>query len=189
MAEPREQDRLEAGLLAQVGKADMTAFEGLYDRYGRSIFSLALTMLRDAEAAQEVAQEVFLDIWRTARAFDPARGSARSWILSLAHHKAVDAARRQRLRTTEPLDERVANHQDVAELAAAGVARGWVRAALEALPTEQREAIALAYYGGFTQREIAERLQIPLGTVKTRMRDGMLRLRGVLGGHVGGTDR
>ena len=189
MGQAEEQNAVEADFLARVARADMTAFEGLYDRYGRSVFSLALTMLRDAEAAQEVVQEVFLDVWRTARAFDPGRGSARSWILALAHHKAVDAVRRQRLRTTEPLDEGMANHQDVAELAVAGIARGRVRAALEALPAEQREAIALAYYGGLTQREIAERMRIPLGTAKTRMRDGMLRLRGILGAYYEETER
>ncbi len=189
MGRAEERNTAEEHLLAQVARADMTAFEGLYDRYGRSVFSLALTMLRDAEAAQEISQEVFLDIWRTANSFDPRRGSARAWILALAHHKAVDAVRRQRLRTAEPLDENTPDHQDVAELAAAGLARGRVRGALEALSPEQRQAIGLAYYGGYTQREIAERLGVPLGTIKTRIRDGMLRLRSALRGQVEDPER
>lgn len=177
---PRD-DQAEERLLAAVARAEAPAFEDLYDRYSRSVYSLAMTMLRDAEAAREVAQEVFLDLWRTARAFDPARGSARSWILSLAHHKSVDAVRRMRLRAAEPLSEGIRSDQDVAAEAAAGLARGRVREALSALTPEQREAIALAYYGGYTQGEIAERLSVPLGTIKTRMRDGMIRLRSILG--------
>lgn len=183
MGQAEEQNAVEADFLARVARSDMTAFEGLYDRYGRSVFSLALTMLRDAETAQEVAQEVFLDIWRGARAFDPRRGSARSWVLALTHHKSVDALRRLRLRSAEPLSDTLTIDADVAELAARTVASDHVREALRALAAEQREAIALAYYGGYTQREIAERLRIPLGTVKTRMRDGMLRLRRLLEQH------
>jgi len=177
----RREDQAEERLLAGVAQAEVSAFENLYDRYSRSVYSLAITMLRDAEAAREVAQEVFLDLWRTARAFDPARGSARSWILSLAHHKSVDAVRRLRLRAAEPLSETMPSEHDVAADAATGLARGRVREALAVLSAEQREAIALAYYGGYTQREIAERLGIPLGTIKTRIRDGMARLRAMLG--------
>lgn len=184
MAGMRGEDQAEERLLVRVARAEMSAFEELYDRYGRSVYSLAMTMLRDAEAAREVAQEVFLDVWRTARAFDPTRGSARSWILSLAHHKSVDAVRRRRLRAVEPLSEALPSGQDVAAEATTALARGRVREALAALNPEQREAIALAYYGGYTQREIAERLKIPLGTIKTRMRDGMIRLRDILGADV-----
>jgi RNA polymerase sigma-70 factor (ECF subfamily) len=180
----RGEDQTEERLLAGVGRAEVSAFEDLYDRYSRSVYSLAMTMLRDAEAAREVTQEVFLDLWRTARAFEPTRGSARSWILSLAHHKSVDAVRRRRLRAVEPLSEALPSGQDVAAEAAAALARGRVREALSTLTLDQRNAIALAYYGGYTQREIAERLGIPLGTIKTRMRDGMIRLRGLLGADV-----
>jgi RNA polymerase sigma-70 factor (ECF subfamily) len=179
----------EGRLLARIARAEIQAFEALYDLYSRPVYSLALAMLRDAEAAGEITQEVFLAIWRGAGDFDPSRGSARSWILALAHHKSVDVVRRQRLRTAEPLSDTMTNDADVAEEATQSVASDQVREALGTLTPEQREAIALAYYEGYTQREIAERLRIPLGTVKTRMRDGMLRLRRTLGRHVGERDR
>ncbi len=176
-------------MLGRIGRGDYRAFEVLYDRYGGPVYSLAAKMLRDPRAAEEVAQEVFLAIWRGASDFDPNRGSARAWILSLAHHKSVDAVRRHRLRVTEPLAETMTADADVAGDATRSVEEAQVRKALEALSDGQREAIVLAYYGGYTQHEIAERLGVPLGTVKTRMRDGMLRLRAALASHVRETDR
>jgi RNA polymerase sigma-70 factor (ECF subfamily) len=173
----------EATLLARIAQRDATAFEMLYDRYSRAVYSLALRMLGNPQAAQEVAQEIFFHIWRGARAFSPERGSARSWVLSLAHHQTVDAVRRQRVRTTDALPEGAAGTSggaDIVEQVLRGVERASVRSALMTLSPEQREAIVLAYYGGYTQLEIARRLSIPLGTVKTRMRDGMQRLRVLL---------
>jgi RNA polymerase sigma-70 factor, ECF subfamily len=167
-------------LLARVAEADATAFEALYARYSRPAYSVALGMLRDAVRAQEVTQDVFLAIWRGAREFDPARGSARTWILSVAHHKSVDAVRRSRRSPTVPLSDTITGDVDVIEEAQARVDAGHVRRALEALSVEQRAALVLAYYGGYTQQEIAQRLGVPLGTIKTRMRDGLLRLRTVL---------
>ncbi|TLZ77962.1 MAG: sigma-70 family RNA polymerase sigma factor [Methanobacteriota archaeon] len=170
----------EATLLARIARRDATAFETLYDRYSRAVYSLALRMLGNPQAAQEVAQEIFLHIWRGAGEFIPARGSARSWVLSLAHHRSVDALRRQRVRTVEPLaegDRSEGGGADVVEQVLRGVEGATVRSALMTLSAEQREAIVLAYYGGYTQQEIANRLKIPLGTVKTRIRDGMQRLR------------
>jgi len=183
------QGEAEDALLVRVGQKDSRAFEALYDRYGGAVYSLAVKMLRDRQTAEEIAQEVFLAIWRGARDFDPARGSTRSWILSLAHHKSVDAVRRQRLRTTEPLSETMTAEADVAQDALRGVTGTEVQSALAALSDGQREAIVFAYYGGYTQQEIARRLRVPLGTVKTRMRDGMLRLRTALGPQVKGTDQ
>lgn len=183
------QGEAEDALLVRVGHKDSLAFEALYDRYGGAVYSLAVKMLRDRQTAEEIAQEVFLAIWRGARDFDPARGSARSWILSLAHHKSVDAVRRQRLRTAEPLSETMTADADVAQDALRGVTGTEVQSALAALSDGQREAIVFAYYGGYTQQEIAKRLHVPLGTVKTRMRDGMLRLRTALGPQVKGTDQ
>jgi RNA polymerase sigma-70 factor, ECF subfamily len=174
-----EADR-EATLLARIARRDATAFETLYDRYSRAVYSLAVRMLGNPQAAQEVAQEIFLHIWRGAGEFIPTRGSARSWVLSLAHHRTVDALRRQRVRTVEPLAEGgpgTGGGADVVEQALRGVEGATVRNALMTLSPEQREAIVLAYYGGYTQQEIANRLRIPLGTVKTRIRDGMQRLR------------
>jgi len=183
MADPRGPD-LDPGedeaLLARVARSDPAAFEAVYDRYSGPVYSLAAGMLRDAVLAQEVTQDVFLAIWRGAREFDARRGSARAWILSVAHHKSVDAIRRSRRNLTVPLPEAITGDADVIEAAQARVDAGHVRRALEALSVEQRAAIVLAYYGGYTQREIAHKLGVPLGTVKTRMRDGLLRLRAAL---------
>jgi RNA polymerase sigma-70 factor, ECF subfamily len=167
-------------LLERVAQADPRAFETLYERYSGRAYAIAMGMLRDAVRAQEVIQDVFLAIWRGAREFDPARGSARTWILSVAHHKSVDAVRRSRRNPTVPPSETMTSDTDVIEAAQARVDAGHVRQALEVLSAEQRAAIVLAYYGGYTQQEIAQRLGVPLGTIKTRMRDGLLRLRSVL---------
>lgn len=176
MRDPRRSDA-DDDLLARVARGDVRSLEDLYRLFGRSVFSLALGILKDPRSAEEVTQEVFLSVWRSARDFDPQRGRARTWILSLAHHKSVDALRRQRLRTTEPLAETLADDRDVAEQAMKAVDGARVRDALLALPKTQREVLTLAYYIGYTQREIAEKLGLPLGTVKTRMRDGLIRLR------------
>lgn len=184
-----EQDRLEAALLARIGDGDVRAFEQLYDRYSRRVYSLALRLIGNTPVAQETAQEVFLSLWRGARDFEPRRGTVRSWILSLAHHKSVDAVRRLRLRAAEPLGEAMGQNPvgalDVVEEVLRTLEGATVRDALLELPREQREAIGLAYYGGYTQQGIAEKLRIPLGTVKTRIRDGMQRLRELLSAQEG----
>ncbi len=167
----------EERLLERVAAGDVESFAALYDRYSRSVYSLAWKMLGDAHAAQEVTQEVFEGIWRGASAFAPGRGNARTWILAMAHHKSVDAMRRQRVRATEPLSESQVDDTDVVALALRRVEGAAVRAALVSLSEAQRAVVVLAYYGGYTQQEIAQRLGIPLGTVKTRIRDGLLRLR------------
>jgi len=170
----------EARLLAQIAAGDAESFAALYDRYSRPVYSLAWKMLGDSHAAQEITQEVFEGIWRGAAAYRPGRGTARSWILALAHHKSVDAVRRQRIRVAEPLPDLPADAPDVVGQVLQRVEGAQVRAALETLSEGQRAVVVLAYYGGYTQAEIAARLGVPLGTVKTRMRDGLLRLRGVL---------
>ncbi len=172
--------RGEESLLARIAQADTEAFETLYQQYGRAVYSLVLALLRDSQAAQEVAQEVFLAIWRGARDFDPQRGNARAWILSLAHHKGVDAVRRQRVRANQALDGAEAHDPDISNAVLRKVEGEQVRRQLMALSHEHREAIVLAYYGGYTQQEIAARLGVPLGTVKTRIRDGLVRLRSLL---------
>ncbi|MGQ0569839.1 MAG: sigma-70 family RNA polymerase sigma factor [Armatimonadota bacterium] len=176
-------------LLERIARKDGRALEALYDRYARLVYSLALGLVRNPQAAEEVTQEVFMAVWRGSNAFDSRRGAARTWVLSLAHHKSVDAVRRQRVRTAEPLSESMTVDLDVAGQAVRSVEGAQVREALNALSQPQREAITLAYYAGYTQQEIANRLRVPLGTVKTRIRDGMLRLRGQLGRHVTETDR
>jgi RNA polymerase sigma-70 factor (ECF subfamily) len=167
----------EERLLARVASGDVDSFAAVYDRYSRSVYALAWKMLGDPQAAQEVAQEVFEAIWRGAKAFAPGRGSARTWILAMAHHKTVDAMRRQRVRAVEPLSESQVDDADVMAQALRSVEGAAVRAALGGLSEAQRVVVVLAYYGGYTQQEIAARLGIPLGTVKTRIRDGLLRLR------------
>lgn len=174
---PAEAADHEGKLLAQTGAGDHKAFTALYDQYSRSVYSLALRVLRDPRAAQDVTQEVFLGVWRGAGDFDARRGSPRAWILGLAHHKSVDRLRRERLRTAASLDDQLAGEFDVGEEAIRGAQCARVREALRQLPARQREAIVLAYYEGYTQQQIARRLGVPLGTVKTRIRDGMLRLR------------
>jgi RNA polymerase sigma-70 factor (ECF subfamily) len=178
----------EEALLRRVARRDERAFRAIYDRYARSVYSLALGLLRDATRAEEVTQEVFLAIWRGAAGFDAGRGRARTWILSLAHHRTVDAIRRRRVRDAEPLDPAVPAPSDAADEAIRGVEVARVRDALARLSPVQREAIGLAYYGGYTQDEIARRLGVPLGTVKTRMRDGLLRLRELLEGTPAGME-
>lgn len=177
-----DRDDEDARLLARIAQRDGDAFERLYDRYAGAVYSLIVRMTGSAHTAQETTQEAFLSIWRGAGEFDPNRGTARSWILSLAHHKGVDAVRRLRVRSADLLSEEAGMNPapDPVEAAMRAVAQAQVREALLALSSEQREAIVLAYYGGYTQQEIARRLLVPLGTVKTRVRDGMARLRRTL---------
>jgi len=175
-------------LIARVARGDASAFEELYERYSRPVYGLILRLVGRADVAQDTAQEAFVGLWHRAPDFDSSRGSVRSWILALAHHKAVDAVRRRRLRTTDPLPEVLpaGAGTDPVDAAVRALQQMEVVRALRALPREQREAIVLAYYGGYSQQEIARRLQAPLGTVKTRIRDGMMRLRQML---AGGEDR
>jgi RNA polymerase sigma factor (sigma-70 family) len=166
---------------------DRDAFEELYRRYGSAAHGLALRITAQEALAQEVVQDAFLALWRAPEAFDPARGGFRSFFLSLVHHRAVDAVRREdRLRrrgerasNLEPIrGEDVAD--DVVEGSYLAVRRKQVREALEALPAEQRQVVELAYFGGHTQSRIAEMLGIPLGTVKTRTLAAMRKLRRAL---------
>jgi RNA polymerase sigma factor (sigma-70 family) len=170
-------------LVALVARGDETALAELYDRVGRVAFGLALRVLRDDRLAEDAVQEAFLAVWRTAARFTPERAKASTWILTLVHRRAVDLVRREERRRTEPLGEegQEASTADSAEAEAwLGFERDRVQAALRALPDAQREAIELAYYGGFSQSELAERLGQPLGTIKSRMFAGLARLRELL---------
>jgi RNA polymerase sigma-70 factor (ECF subfamily) len=165
--------------------APATASE-LLDGYTARALALARRVVVDGQLAEDVVQEAFLAYWRNPDAFDAARGSFDSWFLALVHHKAVDAVRREtsQRRRADAAAEMLGPEipPDVAELVAGRLADARVRAALEALPAVQREALVLAYWGGCTQREIALRTGAPLGTVKTRMLAGMRRLRDALDG-------
>lgn len=172
-------------LVARVTERDSGALEALYRRYGRPCYGLARRILTDEQFAQDVVQEVFLTVWRDASRFDPARGGFSSWLLSMTHHKAVDAVRREeslrkRRMTSDLLDDRVSDGPPVEDEVWSLLRRSRVREALQLLPDPQREALTLAYFGGYTQREIAGITETPLGTVKTRMLAGMRRLREAL---------
>lgn len=175
------------GLVARVTEGDGGALEALYGRYGRACYGLARRILADEQFAQDVVQEVFLTVWRDASRFDSARGGFSTWLLSMTHHKAVDAVRREenlrkRRTTAEVLEGRQTDGPDVEDEVWSLLRRTRVRAALQTLPAPQREALTLAYFGGYTQREIAGITSTPLGTVKTRMLAGMRRLRDSLEG-------
>jgi RNA polymerase sigma-70 factor, ECF subfamily len=177
-------------VVALAARSDDVAFAELYDRYGRVAFSLALRVLRDETLAEDAVQEAFLAIWRGAARFIPERGKASTWILTLVHRRAVDLVRRENRRRTEPLEEREpAGPQTSAEdVAWLRLERERVQAALRKLPDVQREAIELAYYGGYTQSELAERLGQPLGTIKSRMFAGLTRLGELLDAPVKGEE-
>jgi RNA polymerase sigma factor (sigma-70 family) len=168
-------------LVALCARADQAALAELYDRYGRVAYGLAFRVLRDEGLAEDAVQEAFLAVWRSAARFIPERAKASTWILTLVHRRAVDQVRRSERRRAEPLDlapdETDGSTEDVAWLR---LERERVQAALRLLPDQQREALELAYYGGFTQSELAERLGQPLGTIKSRMFAGLARLRELL---------
>jgi RNA polymerase sigma factor (sigma-70 family) len=172
-------------LVELVAEKDAGALEALYDRYGRAAYSLARRILTDETLAQDVVQEVFLSLWRDARRFDAGRGTVATYLLSMTHHRAVDVVRREEnLRRWRTSDEGLEREPDpkvrVDDEAEAGERRAEVRAALGELPAAQREALALAYFGGYTQREVAALVGVPLGTVKTRMAAGMRKMREAL---------
>ena len=179
-ARPAGDEALE-GLLALVARGDEQAFAELYQRVAPAVFGLVSKVVRNPAQSEEVTQEVFVELWRTASRFDPARGTARSWIMTCAHRRAVD-----RVRSAESAARRddLAGRRDqgrpydeVVEQVETSLEREHVRRGLEALTDLQREAVVLAYYGGYTHREISELLGVPSGTVKTRLRNGLLRLR------------
>ena len=172
-------------LVALVARGDEDALGELYDRLGRVAYGLALRILRDERLAEDAVQEAFLAVWKSALSFRPERAKASTWIHTLVHRRAVDLVRREERRRAEPLDDELAGRLSDAgvpteEAAWLRFERERVQAALAQLPDAQREAIELAYYGGFSQSELAERLGMPLGTIKSRMFAGLTRLRELL---------
>ncbi|MCW2930172.1 MAG: polymerase, sigma-24 subunit, subfamily [Actinomycetia bacterium] len=168
-----------AGLITQVARGNHAAFEAIYDQLAGPVYGLVLKVLRDPAQSEEVAQEAMLDVWRTASRFDAARGSAVAWVMTIAHRRAVDRVRTENASTAreQKLAPGPASDGDVAELVETALDRQRVRRCLGNLTTLQAEAVKLAYYGGYTYSQVAELLGVALGTVKTRIRDGLVRMR------------
>jgi RNA polymerase sigma-70 factor (ECF subfamily) len=172
---------LDRAVLVRVTAGELYALEELYDRYRTMAYSIALRITGDAGAAEDVVQDAFLGVWRHADRYAEGRGSVKTWLLSIVHHRSVDAVRRRRPTTALPEPEASPPPQlilpDVWTEVAGRIDAETVRVALSALSNVQREALELAYFGGLTQTEIAERTRTPLGTVKSRMRLGLLAMR------------
>jgi RNA polymerase sigma-70 factor, ECF subfamily len=187
--QPNFVDLSDVDLIGRASEGDARALEVLYDRYSRVVFSFALRIVGDPQVAEEVLQEVFFRAWQQGSAFKVARGSFITWLLSITHNMAIDEVRRRRRRPqkadSESPEEVLAavpdTSTDVEEEVWLGSLRATILAALENLPPAQRDAIEMAYFQGLTQREISERLNQPLGTIKTRMRLGLQKLREQLG--------
>ena len=172
-------------LLRRAGRGDQTAFAELYDSLAPLVHGVVLKVVRDPAQSEEVSQEVFVELWRLAARFDESRGSVTSWVATVAHRRAIDRVRSEqssRDRVARQVSNIVRDYDDVSDEVESKFERARVRRALERLTGVQREAVELAYFGGHTYREVAVLLDVAEGTVKTRIRDGMIRLRDELGG-------
>ena len=173
------------GLIRATGLGDEAAFERLFNEVGSWVFGIVLRVVRDRGQSEEVSQEVFLELWRTAARFDPDKGSARAWVMTMAHRRAVDRVRSAQASTDRDAADASRSferpHDAVVEEVSIQLNRERVRRPLAELTEEQREAISLAYFKGYTQNEVATALEIPRGTAKTRLRDGLIRLRDAMG--------
>ncbi|MFJ9948284.1 ECF RNA polymerase sigma factor SigK [Kitasatospora sp. NPDC091207] len=177
-----------ADLVTSVARGDQDSFARLYDALAGPVHGIALRTLRSPSHAEEVAQEVLIEVWRTAASYRPERGSVLAWVLTIAHRRAVDRVRS--VRAAAERDQRVTNwepagHPSVVDEVERMLEGARVRTALAGLSGAQRESVVLAYYGGYSQRQIARIVGVPLGTVKTRIRDGLIRLRAAYGSEAG----
>jgi RNA polymerase sigma-70 factor (ECF subfamily) len=168
-----------AALLTRVARGDHHAFELAYGELAGPVYGVVRQVLRDPAQSEEVAQEVLLEIWRTASRFDPARGSGTAWALTIAHRRAVDRVRTENASSRRELKAAsdLTAEEDVAEVVTASLEQQRVHRCLDSLTELQRESIKLAYYSGYSYPEVAQLLETPLGTVKTRIRDGLIRMR------------
>ena len=184
-SEPDEPGDEIGALLNRAARGDAAAFEQIYDEMTGAVFGIAVRVIRNHAIAEEVAQEVLVEVWRRSARYAPARGTGRTWIMTIAHRRAVDRVRHEQANvdrdsavaagdTTRPFDE-------VSERVETSLEREQVRRCLDGLTELQRESVSLAYYDGYTYREVARLLDSPLGTIKTRMRDGLARLRDCMG--------
>jgi RNA polymerase sigma-70 factor, ECF subfamily len=172
-----------AAQLSLVARGDAAAFDALFEQVGPSVFGTVRRVIRDPAQSEEVTQDVLLEVWRTAFKFDPARGSAMAWVMTLAHRRAVDRVRSVQKQTERELRTATAEipYDDVIEAVESSLDRERVRRCLNSLTELQRESVTLAYYNGYTYGQVASLLGVPAGTVKTRMRDALIRLRDCLG--------
>lgn len=172
-------------LLKRSGRGDAQSFATLYDATSSRAFGLAVRVVRDPAQAEEITQEAFLEIWRGSARFDSDKGSALSWMLTIVHRKAVDRVRSAeastRRDTSYHQQNQAVDHDVTADAAHASMEARRVRSAMESLTVVQREAIELAFFGGYTHTEVAAMLDLPVGTAKTRIRDGLIRLRDTMG--------
>lgn len=170
-------------ILAAVARGDHAAFSAVYDQAAPAVLGTVRRVLRDPAQSEEVMQEVLLEVWRTAARFDPSAGSAAAWIMTVAHRRAVDRVRSEQRAAERELRAATASiaYDDVSEAVEATLDQERVRRCLNGLTDLQRESVTLAYYGGYSYREVAQLLGVAVGTVKTRMRDGLIRLRDCLG--------
>lgn len=172
-------------VMSRVARGDEQAFEQLYDAIAGSVHGLVRRVLRDPAQAEEVTQEVFLEIWRTATRFDPTRGKATTWVMTMAHARAVDRVRSAQASSDRDLKvgtrDYAVEYDEVSEAVESRLEQVQVRRCLGGLTELQRESVTLAYYGGYTYNEVADLLSVPLGTVKTRLRDGLIRMRDCMG--------
>ncbi len=182
-----QSSRADEQILAALAQRDLSALEELYDRYSRVAYSLAYRIVGDRGTAEDVVQDAFLSVWRQAASFKRERGSARTWLMSIVHHRSIDRLRSgAAAANTIPFDELPETAENekpsIWQQAWNNVRSDVVRKALERLPAEQRKSIELAYFSGYTQSEIAALMGVPLGTVKGRMRIGLQKLRALLEG-------
>jgi len=170
-------------MLADVAKGDHEAFRDVYDQTAAAVLGIVRRVLRDPAQSEEVMQEVLLEVWRTAARYDSSVGSANAWIMTLAHRRAVDRVRSEERAAARELRavSAVIEYDEVSDAALASLEQERVRRCLDGLTDLQRESVTLAYYRGYTYREVAQLLGVAVGTVKTRMRDGLIRLRDCLG--------
>jgi RNA polymerase sigma-70 factor (ECF subfamily) len=172
-------------LLDRVARGDQAAFEAVYDALGGPVYGLICKVLRDPAQSEEVAQEVLLEVWRTASRFDRSKGSAQTWVMMIAHRRAVDRVRSASAEAQRDQKSAAAAGivavDEVAEAVEANLDRERVRRCLDSLTELQRESLTLAYYGGYTYREVSKLLSVALGTIKTRIRDGLIRMRDCMG--------
>lgn len=175
----------DAQLLALIGRGENWALSQIYDRYARLVFSLAVKILNDRSSAEEIVQQVFTKVWRSAHDYRMERGKFSTWVLTITHHQCIDELRRRRARPVidaggEELLGKLTSDYDAVQAAQHNFERDRVREALHQIPAEQRMVIELAFFGGLTHREIARHCHYPLGTVKTRVRLGMRKLKALL---------